>query len=102
MTLEYLKHLLTSSELEIHEITYDIGKWPLNKMLKWLIPVSVSWPSSFETVGSIIHVNLREELLPYKFLIGLYSFSRMESCWYIFSRKHFTNETLSTNKDGGK
>jgi tRNA G37 N-methylase Trm5 len=27
-------------------------------------------PSSFETVGHIAHLNLRDELLPYKHLVG--------------------------------
>lgn len=27
-------------------------------------------PSSFETVGNVIHLNLKEEFLPYKYLIG--------------------------------
>ena len=35
-----------------------------------LLPPGVEVPSSFETVGHLAHLNLREELLPYKHLIG--------------------------------
>ncbi|EME32134.1 S-adenosylmethionine-dependent methyltransferases (SAM or AdoMet-MTase) isoform 1 [Galdieria sulphuraria] len=69
-TSQYLKQLLRSAELESLEISYDIRNWPLNKILRRLLPEIVSWPSSFETVGRIIHLNLREELLPYRHLIG--------------------------------
>ena len=40
-------------------------------ILRQLLPASVvDIPSSFEQVGHIAHLNLREELLPYKHLIG--------------------------------
>lgn len=35
-----------------------------------LLPEGVEVPSSFETVGHIAHLNLREEVLPYKHVIG--------------------------------
>lgn len=35
-----------------------------------LLPAGVDAPGSFETVGHIAHLNLREEQLPYKHLIG--------------------------------
>ena len=35
-----------------------------------LLPAGVDPPSSFETVGHIIHLNLREEQLHHKYLIG--------------------------------
>lgn len=35
-----------------------------------LLPAGVDAPSSFETIGHLIHLNLREEQLPYKHLIG--------------------------------
>lgn len=35
-----------------------------------LLPANIDVPQSFETVGHIAHVNLREEQLPYKLIIG--------------------------------
>jgi len=38
--------------------------------LRQLLPAHVEAPSAFEQVGHVAHVNLREEQLPYKALIG--------------------------------
>lgn len=35
-----------------------------------LLPEGSDVPSSFETVGHIAHLNIRDELIPYKHLIG--------------------------------
>ena len=35
-----------------------------------LLPEGCEVPSSYECVGHIAHVNLRDELLPYKHIIG--------------------------------
>jgi tRNA G37 N-methylase Trm5 len=35
-----------------------------------LLPAGVDAPSSFETVGHVVHLNLRDEQLPYKHVIG--------------------------------
>ena len=39
-------------------------------ILRELLPAEVEVPSSFETVGHIAHLNLREQHLPYKHVIG--------------------------------
>jgi tRNA G37 N-methylase Trm5 len=39
-------------------------------LLQRLLPEGVEVPTSFEMVGHIAHLNLREEQLPYKALIG--------------------------------
>ena len=38
--------------------------------LQTLLPASVDVPTSFETVGHVAHLNLRDEALPYRHLIG--------------------------------
>ena len=45
------------------------GPCPL-PLLQRLLPEGLEVPSSFETVGHIAHLNLREELLPYKHIVG--------------------------------
>ena len=43
--------------------------WTAEQVLKKLLPVS-EVPCAFETVGHIAHVNLREETLPFKYIVG--------------------------------
>lgn len=40
------------------------------QILEYLLPDNVITPTSFETVGHIAHLNLRDEHLPYKKLIA--------------------------------
>lgn len=39
-------------------------------ILQRLLPEGSDVPSSFETVGHVAHLNIRDELIPYKHLIG--------------------------------
>ena len=41
-----------------------------DQVLKELFPAGAEVPSSFETIGHVAHVNLRDELLPYRRIIG--------------------------------
>jgi tRNA (guanine37-N1)-methyltransferase len=42
----------------------------VEEVLRRLLPVGVEVPSSFEQIGHIAHLNLRDEMLPYKSVIG--------------------------------
>ncbi|CAI5457814.1 unnamed protein product, partial [Closterium sp. Yama58-4] len=53
-----------------YEQRLDYSYWPADHVLKKLLPPGVEVPTAFETVGHIAHVNLRDELLPYRFVIG--------------------------------
>jgi tRNA (guanine37-N1)-methyltransferase len=48
--------------------TYD--DYTVEEVLSRILPKGIEVPSSFEQVGCIAHVNLRDELLPYRLWIG--------------------------------
>ncbi|KAD3066884.1 hypothetical protein E3N88_34764 [Mikania micrantha] len=57
-------------ELVRCKLTLFYSYWQMNEVLEALLPKHMIVPSSFETVGHIIHLNLRDEHLPYKNLIA--------------------------------
>jgi tRNA (guanine37-N1)-methyltransferase len=52
------------------DLEFDYRHLSTEQVLRQLLPAGVEVPSSFETVGHIAHLNLREEVLPYKKLIA--------------------------------
>lgn len=57
---------LSFSTLE-HVMNYD--EWDIRSCLKAILPPGLEF-GGYAQVGHIIHLNLREELLPYKFAIA--------------------------------
>jgi tRNA G37 N-methylase Trm5 len=49
-------------------LTY--AHYPMDVVLKRLLPPEIVAPVSFEVAGNIAHFNLRDEMLPFKELIG--------------------------------
>lgn len=43
---------------------------PLDEVLKKLLPPGLDLVTGFEAIGHIAHMNLREDCLPYKYIIG--------------------------------
>ena len=52
-----------------HVLKVSYSDWTADEVLKRILPVD-EVPSAFEVIGHLAHVNLRDELLPYKFIIG--------------------------------
>ena len=64
------EHALDDGPFE-YPITLTHQHFSIEEMLKHYLPKEIGEiPSSFETVGHIAHVNLREQQLPYKHIIG--------------------------------
>ncbi|RMX65340.1 hypothetical protein DD238_004644 [Peronospora effusa] len=53
-----------------HAIELDYSYYAVDQVLSELLPKGMDIPSSFETVGHIAHLNLRDNQLPYKNVIG--------------------------------
>ena len=50
------------------EVTYE--NWPSFNVLRAILPEDVETPTSYSLIGHIVHLNLRDEQLPYKDVIG--------------------------------
>lgn len=67
--VEFLKRLKGESVVRrAVEVGYD--QWGMDDVLRNVLPEGVTVPTSFETVGHIVHVNLREEHEECKKVIG--------------------------------
>ena len=53
-----------------HPVELQYRNFKADEVLNELLPDGVETPRAFEAVGHIAHVNLRDEHLPYKHLIG--------------------------------
>ncbi|XP_065862193.1 tRNA (guanine(37)-N1)-methyltransferase 1 [Euphorbia lathyris] len=68
---EALKENSTSAfELVRCKLTLFYDYWQMNEVLEALLPKGMIVPSGFETIGHIVHLNLRDEHLPYRKLIA--------------------------------
>ena len=67
-----LSSLCEEHQLETtsHELTFSYEDMTMNEVLTHILPSDVPIPSSFEQVGHIAHLNLREEHAPFKEAIG--------------------------------
>ncbi|XP_010688144.2 tRNA (guanine(37)-N1)-methyltransferase 2 isoform X2 [Beta vulgaris subsp. vulgaris] len=59
---------------EIEVVPYSLilgySYWGADHILKQILPEGVEVPSSFETIGHIVHLNITDELIPYKDVIA--------------------------------
>jgi len=63
--------LSVTTQLVDHAIELGFEYWTAEQILRAALPPSIiEITSSFETIGHIAHMNLRDKQLPYKALIG--------------------------------
>ena len=58
------------SKIEEYKVSLNFKNFSLTELLRFYIPEPIVIPTSFETIGHIAHLNLQEDQLPYKNLIG--------------------------------
>ncbi|KAJ3348861.1 tRNA(m(1)G37)methyltransferase [Entophlyctis luteolus] len=56
--------------VENHELVLDFNYWTADQLIRSVLPDHLNVPSSFELIGHIAHMNLRNEYLPYKKVVG--------------------------------
>ncbi|KAM9963529.1 hypothetical protein ACTFIW_006760 [Dictyostelium discoideum] len=69
---DQLKTFIKENDIKVIEkdISLNYNNFSYEQVLKTLLPKDVGIPFSFERIGHIIHVNLKDEQLPFKYIIG--------------------------------
>lgn len=61
-----------NAEEIVHDLVLEYDFWTSEQVLRAILPPEITEvPSAFETIGHIAHVNLRENQLEYKGVIGI-------------------------------
>lgn len=57
---------------KIHTLNFDFDYWPYDDILKAILPDSLveQCPSAFTVAGHLAHLNLKEQYMPYRHIIG--------------------------------
>lgn len=70
---------VSNKNLKYVDIELDYNNWSHDEILKSVLPEKLSL-SSYSAVGSIVHVNLKPELLDYKDVIGQILKDKIKGC----------------------
>ncbi|XP_018573103.1 tRNA (guanine(37)-N1)-methyltransferase [Anoplophora glabripennis] len=81
------------SNLKSRDVTLKYDNFNAETVLKAVLPPDKEGLSSFTKIGHIVHVNLREHLLPYKELIGEVLFDKIPGCRSVVNKTNAIDNT---------
>ncbi|XP_030385472.1 tRNA (guanine(37)-N1)-methyltransferase [Scaptodrosophila lebanonensis] len=79
-TQELEKLQVTESNFIVSELQLGYENWNANEILKSVLPANEDGLTSYSRIGHIVHLNLRDHLLPYKQLIGEVLLDKVPNC----------------------
>lgn len=68
----YLLLKKLGSKYKVHKLTFDFDYWSYDDILKAILPEDLieNCPSAFTVAGHLAHLNLKEQYMPYRQIIG--------------------------------
>ncbi|XP_060660941.1 tRNA (guanine(37)-N1)-methyltransferase [Drosophila nasuta] len=75
------------------ELELNYENWSANEILKSVLPANEEGLSSFSRIGHIVHLNLRDHLLPYKQLIGEVLRDKLPNCRTVVNKASTIDNT---------
>lgn len=61
-----------NAKYKTYTLTFDFDYWSYDEILKAILPVDLidNCPSAFTVAGHLAHLNLKEQYMPYRYIIG--------------------------------
>ncbi|XP_049314960.1 tRNA (guanine(37)-N1)-methyltransferase isoform X2 [Bactrocera dorsalis] len=79
-TTELLKLKVEPSNFYYNELVLNYDNWRADEIFKSVLPAGDEGLTSYSRIGHIVHLNLRDHLLPYKTLIGQVLLDKVPGC----------------------
>lgn len=73
------------------ELNYE--NWAFDAIFKAVLPENEEIASSFSQIGHIIHLNLRDHLLDYRYLIGQVLLDKIKNCTTVVNKSKIIDNT---------
>ncbi|XP_074039801.1 tRNA (guanine(37)-N(1))-methyltransferase isoform X1 [Leptinotarsa decemlineata] len=87
------KMAITENNLLRKNLTVKYENYTAEELLKAILPSEREGMSSFTKIGHIVHVNLREHLLPYKEIIGEILYDKIPGCKSVVNKVNMIDNT---------
>ncbi|XP_017107835.2 tRNA (guanine(37)-N1)-methyltransferase isoform X1 [Drosophila bipectinata] len=79
-TEELQQREVTKEHFIVSDLELSYENWSANEILKSVLPAEEEGLTSYSRIGHIVHLNLRDHLLPYKQLIGQVFLDKLPNC----------------------
>lgn len=79
-TTELLKLKVEPNNFYYNELELNYDNWRADEIFKSVLPADDEGLTSYSRIGHIVHLNLRDHLLPYKNLIGQVLLDKVPGC----------------------
>ncbi|XP_070504295.1 tRNA (guanine(37)-N(1))-methyltransferase [Chironomus tepperi] len=84
---------INSSSFEFEDITLSYDNWKADELIRAIIPENLESVTSFSRIGHIIHLNLKDELLPYKSAISQIFLDKTPNCRTVINKAQSIENT---------
>lgn len=88
------KQSIKEDNLKMKELTLNYENFSIEDVFRSVLPVEESeGTSSYTKIGHIVHINLREHLIPYKKLIGDVLLEKVHNCRTVVNKTNMIDNT---------
>lgn len=91
---ELVKEGIDEESFDYETVTLTYDNWNANELFKALLPDDVEPLTSYSKIGHIVHLNLRDEQLPYKFLIAEIYYDKTPGCKTVINKAEIIENTF--------
>lgn len=87
------EHNINEDNFIMKDIELSYENWPYGTIFKAVLPENEDIVSGFTQVGHIVHLNLKDHLLPYRPLIGQVLVDKIKSCRTVVNKSSTIDNT---------